>query len=344
MKNSSTHSLIYPSTFIIAEAGVNHNGSVTIAKKLIDIAVDAGADAVKFQTFKTEKLVCREAPKAKYQNKTIGESISQFEMLKRLELSHASHRILIEYCRKKGITFLSTPFDLGSVDFLNELGLKIFKIPSGEITNFPYLRRIGSFKKKVFMSSGMSDMDEIAAAIDILINAGTKRENITVLHANTEYPTPFEDVNLSAILSIKKAFLVKVGYSDHTPGIEIPVAAVALGASVIEKHFTLDKRMEGPDHKASLEPQELRAMIKAVRNIEKALGDGIKRPSASEIKNKGVVRKSIVAGKNIKKGEAFSVKNLTVKRPGFGISPIEWDNIIGKKAKKDFMSDEMIQI
>jgi len=344
MKNPSTHSLISPSTFIIAEAGVNHNGSIDTAKKMIDVASEAGANAVKFQTFKAEKLVCREAPKAKYQNKTIGGSISQFEMLKRLELSHASHRILIKHCSKKGITFLSTPFDLESIDFLNELAVKIFKIPSGEITNLPYLRKIGSLKKKVLMSSGMSDMDEIATAIDILINAGTKRENITILHANTEYPTPMKDVNLSAMLSIKKEFRVNVGYSDHTPGIEVPVAAVALGASVIEKHFTLDKRMKGPDHNASLEPLELRAMIKAIRNIEKALGDGIKRPSASELKNKAVVRKSIVAAKNIKKGEIFLIKNLAVKRPGFGISPMEWDRVVGQKARRDFAQDEIIEL
>lgn len=330
--------------FIIAEAGVNHNGSIKLAKKLIDVAVDAEADAVKFQTFKAEKIISRYAPKAEYQKKTTDKEESQLEMVKKLELDANTHEKLVRYCTKKGIIFLSTPFDIESIDLLSDIGLEIFKIPSGEITNLPYLRKIGSLKKRIILSTGMSDMGEIEDALDIIIKAGTQKENITVLHCNTEYPTPFEDVNLLAMLSIRDAFKVSVGYSDHTPGIEIPVAAVALGANVIEKHFTLDKNMEGPDHKASLEPNELAAMVKAIRNIEKAMGNGIKKPSASEIKNKPIARKSIVAAKEIKKGEMLSEETLAVKRPGIGISPLEWDRIIGRKAIKDFKRDDMIVI
>lgn len=330
--------------FIIAEAGVNHNGSIKLAKKLIDVAVDAEADAVKFQTFKAEKIISRYAPKAEYQKKTTDKEETQLEMVKKLELDADTHEELVRYCTKKGIIFLSTPFDIESIDLLYKLGLKIFKIPSGEITNLPYLRKIGRLKKRIILSTGMADMGEIEDALNILLEAGTRKENITVLHCNTEYPTSFEDVNLLAMLSIRDAFKVSVGYSDHTHGIEIPIAAVALGATVIEKHFTLDKNMEGPDHKASLEPHELKAMVHAIRNVEKALGSGIKKPSASEIKNKSIVRKSIVAAKDIKKGEMLSEETLAVKRPGIGISPSEWDRIIGRKAKRDYKEDELIEI
>lgn len=329
-------------TFIIAEIGVNHNGSIGIAKKLIDIAAEAGADAVKFQTFKAEMLVSRSAPKAKYQEKVTNAEETQFEMLKRLELSPEIHRDLIDYCKIKNITFLSAPFDLNSIALLKKLRLEIFKIPSGEITNMPYLRKIGALKKRIMLSTGMATMDEIEDALNILVNAGTKKQDITILHTNTEYPTPMEDVNLNAMLAIKEAFKVKVGYSDHTLGIEIPIAAVALGATVIEKHFTLDKNMKGPDHKASIEPNELKAMVKAIRNIETAIGDGIKKPSLSEFKNKPVVRKSIVAARDIKKGELFTEENLSVKRPGTGISPMLWDEIIGRLAVRDFKGDEQI--
>lgn len=331
-------------TFIIAEAGVNHNGSINIAKKLIDVAVDAGSDAVKFQTFKAERLVCKSAAKADYQKKTTNADESQIDMIKRLELNEDAHKGLMSYCRDKGVIFLSAPFDLESIDMLNNLGLEIFKIPSGEITNLSYLRNIGRLKKKVILSTGMSDLGEIGDAIQVLVASGTPKEDITVLHCNTEYPTPFEDVNLRAMLTIRDAFNVKVGYSDHTPGIEVPVAAVALGATVIEKHFTIDKNMKGPDHKASLEPEELKAMVKAIRNIEKALGDGVKKPSPSELKNKPVVRKSIVAARDIRKGETFTEDNITVKRPSTGISPMKWDEIIGKAAIRDFAENEFIEI
>jgi len=329
--------------FVIAEAGVNHNGSLEIAKKLIDIAVDAGADAVKFQTFRAEKIISKFAPKAKYQKKNTDKEESQLEMVKKLQLDASTHKKLIKHCKEKDIIFLSTPFDLESIDLLNEFDLEIFKIPSGEITNLPYLRKIGSLKKKVILSTGMADMEEIKYALNILVGAGTQKEDITVLHCNTEYPTPFEDVNLLAMLTIKEAFRINVGYSDHTTGIVIPIAAVALGAKVLEKHFTLDKNMQGPDHKASLEPHELKAMVRVIRNVEKALGNGIKKPSASEIKNKPIVRKSIVAAKEIKKGEALSEETLAVKRPGNGISPLEWHRVIGRRAMRDFKKDEMIE-
>ena len=331
-------------TFIIAEAGVNHNGSMDIAKKLIDIAKEIGADAVKFQTFKAERLVCKSARKAEYQKNTTDADESQFDMIKRLELNEDAHRELICYCKNKNIIFLSTPFDLESIDLLNKLGLEIFKIPSGEITNLPYIRKIGRLKKKVILSTGMADLEEIGNAINVLTEYGTRKDDITVLHCNTEYPTPFEDVNLLAMLTIREVFKVKVGYSDHTLGIEVPLAAVALGASIIEKHFTLDKNMDGPDHKASLDPLELKAMVNAIRNIEKALGNGVKKPSRSEMKNIQVVRKSIAAAKDIKKGEVFCEENITVKRPAVGISPMEWDNILGKRAKRDFKEDELIEI
>ena len=331
-------------TFIIAEAGVNHNGSVEIAKRMIEVAKECGADAIKFQTFKAEKVISKYAPKAEYQKQTTGETDSQLEMVKKLELSFDDFVALKEYCDELNIMFLSTPFDFEIIDFLNDLGLEIFKIPSGEITNLPYLEKIGKLGKKVILSTGMADLGEIEDALDILISCGTKKENITVLHCNTEYPTPYEDVNLLAMLTIKEAFKVKVGYSDHTLGIEIPIAAVALGASVIEKHFTLDKNMEGPDHKASLEPHELKAMIDAIVNIEKALGNGMKKPSKSELKNKDIVRKSIVAKREIKKGEIFTEDNITVKRPGTGISPMRWYEVLGKVAPKDYKEDELIKI
>lgn len=330
------------SVFIIAEAGVNHNGSLDLAKQLIDAAVDAKADAVKFQTFKTENLVSKNAEKAEYQKQSTQENESQFEMIKKLELNMDAHHILLEYCKQKNILFLSTPFDEDSIELLHTLGLEIFKIPSGEITNLPYLRQIGALNKRVILSTGMSNMDDIKAALSVLIQAGTKKENITVLHANTEYPTPMSDVNLNAMITIGKTFGVDYGYSDHTLGIEVDIAAVALGASVIEKHFTLDKAMKGPDHQASLEPEELKAMIKAIRNIELALGDGVKQPSLSEQKNIPVVRKSIVAKTAIKKGETFSYDNLTVKRPGTGITPMKWDDVLGKTAQHDYQEDELI--
>ena len=330
-------------TYIIAEAGVNHNGSLKLAKKMIDAAVDAGADAVKFQTFKAEKVVSRYAPKAEYQKRTTTAGESQLEMVKKLELNEAAHEELLACCRSRNIKFLSTPFDLESIDLLNKLGLEIFKIPSGEITNLPYLRKIGTLKKEIILSTGMADLGEIEDVLDVLTEAGMKLKNITILHCNTEYPTPMQDVNLNAIQTIKSAFPgTHVGYSDHTEGIEVSIAAVAMGATIIEKHFTLDKNMEGPDHKASLEPDELKAMVTAIRNIETALGNGIKKPSPSELKNKPIARKSIVAAKNIQKGKSFTEKNLTVKRPGTGISPMRWDEVVGQRASKDYKQDDLI--
>jgi len=331
------------SVFIIAEAGVNHNGSTELAKKLIDVAVNAGVNAVKFQTFKAEKLVSKNAQKATYQKENMNDgNDSQFDMLKKLELDIDTHHELIAYCNSKNIMFLSTPFDHDSIDMLNDLGLQIFKIPSGEITNLPYLRHIGSFNKKVILSTGMADIGEIEDALDVVINAGTHKENITVLHANTMYPTPMEDVNLNAMITIGNTFDVAFGYSDHTLGIEVDIAAVAMGASCIEKHFTLDKTMQGPDHKASLEPEELKAMVKAIRNIELALGSKVKKPSKSEKPNMEVARKSIVANSSIKKGERFNEDNLAIKRPGTGISPMQWDEIVGTIASKDYVEDELI--
>ena len=331
------------SVFIIAEAGVNHNGSVELAKKLIDVAVEAGVDAVKFQTFKAEKLVSKNAVKAEYQKININNGDdSQFNMLKKLELDVDTHHELIEYCNTQNIMFLSTPFDLDSIDLLYDLKLPIFKIPSGEITNLPYLRKIGSLQKKVILSTGMADIGEIEDALDVLAEAGTKKEDITVLHANTMYPTPMEDVNLKAMLTIGHTFDIAYGYSDHTLGIEVDVAAVAMGASCIEKHFTLDKTMDGPDHKASLEPDELIAMVKAIRNIEVALGSSVKKPSKSETPNIEVARKSIVASREIKDGEIFSEENLAIKRPGNGISPMRWDEIVGSVASRNYTEDELI--
>lgn len=331
-------------TLIIAEAGVNHNGSVDIAKELIKAAKDVGADAVKFQTFNTNSLVAKNADKADYQKKSTDKNESQFEMIKQLELNEDNHKELMKYCHENDIQFISSPFDFESIELLNELGLEIFKIPSGEIINLPYLTKIGKLNKKVFLSTGMSNLGEIEEALNTLIIAGTIKENITVLHCNTEYPTPYKDVNLNAMCSIKDAFQVKIGYSDHTEGIEIAIAAVALGAEIIEKHFTLDKNMKGPDHKASLEPDEFNMMVKAIRNIESGLGDGIKRCSESELKNINVVRKSIVALKPIFKDEKFSDLNIGLKRPGIGISPKYWHFVLGKVAKKNFDIDELIEL
>ncbi len=330
------------SVFIIAEAGVNHNGLIDNAYRLIDVAVEAGADAVKFQTFKAEKLVSKSADKANYQKQTTDESETQFEMIKKLELSVDVHKKLIKYCNERGIMFLSTPFDHESINLLNELGLEIMKIPSGEITNLPYLRHIGALKKKVILSTGMSTLEEVGDALSILINAGTAKENITVLHANTMYPTPLNDANLNAMLTIQQEFDITVGYSDHTMGIEADIAAVAMGASIIEKHFTLDNSLSGPDHKASLEPKELKAMVTSIRNIEKALGNGVKMPSNSEKPNISVARKSIVANQAIKIGDIFTEENITVKRPGNGISPMKWDEVVGSVSEKDYQIDELI--
>ena len=330
---------------IIAEAGLNHNGSLENAFKLIDAAVDAGVDYVKFQTFKSENLVSQSAKKADYQILNTGNSTdTQYEMLKKLELSHESHELLIDYCKQKNIQFFSTAFDLDSLEYLKEIGLELVKIPSGEITNLPYLRKAAQLFSQVILSTGMCTLEDIEAALNVFLKENISKENITILHCNTEYPTPMSDVNLKAMLSIQHEFGTDIGYSDHTLGIEVPVAAVALGASVIEKHFTLDKTMEGPDHAASLEPNQLKEMVKAIRNIEQAIsGDGIKKPSESEMKNVEIARKSIVALKDIKKGETLTEENITVKRPGTGISPMEWDDIIGKNAIKDFKKDEQIQ-
>ena len=327
---------------IIAEAGVNHNGSIATAKKMIDAAAEAGADLVKFQTFKAEALVTNKAEKADYQKSLTDKDESQFEMIKKLELDRSAHAELIDYCEKKNIQFLSTAFDNESVDLLAELNIPFYKIPSGEITNLPYLRHVGRMGKPVVMSTGMATLDEVRAAMEVLLDAGVEMDNLSILHCNTEYPTPMKDVNLWAMLTIQDELGVKVGYSDHTLGIEIPVAAVALGATIIEKHFTLDRTLPGPDHAASLEPHELKAMVAAIRNIEKAMGDGVKKPSPSEKKNITIARKSIVAKQPINKGEPFSEENIMVKRPGTGISPMEWDKILEKKSKQDYNPDDLI--
>ncbi len=326
--------------FVIAEAGVNHNGDIEIAKQLIDAASEAGADAVKFQTFQADSLVCRTAKKAEYQLETTDRTETQYDMLKKLELTPQMHRELIEHCLKRNIMFLSTPFDLESIKLLSELGMQIYKIPSGEITNLPYLREIAKQQKKIILSTGMSSMDEVKAAVNVLKNNGT--EDITLLHCNTQYPTPISDVNLLAMVKMREETGLPVGYSDHTQGIEVPIAAAALGAEVIEKHFTLDRKMEGPDHKASLEPQELMQMVVGIRKIESALGSKIKQVSESEMPNVAIVRKSIVAAANIKRGEKYTEKNLTTKRPATGISPMLWDEVIGKTADRDYKVDEII--
>ncbi len=328
------------STRIIAEAGVNHNGSLLLAKKMIDAAKEAGADYVKFQTFKPEKLVTKTAVKAEYQEQTTGKGESQLEMLKKLTLSEAEFLELEGYAREKKIGFISTPFDDESIEFLSKLDMDFWKIPSGEVTNYPYLVALAKTGKEIILSTGMCGINEIEEALETLRMNGAGR--ITLLHCNTEYPTPWEDVNLRAMNHLREQFEVPVGYSDHTKGIEVSIAAVACGATVIEKHFTLDKTMEGPDHMASLEPEELKSMVTAIRNIEKAMGDGIKKPTASESKNKSIVRKSIVAACEIKKGTPFSKENLTTKRPGDGISPMRWNDLIGKVAKQDYYVDEKI--
>jgi N,N'-diacetyllegionaminate synthase len=331
-------------TLIIAEAGVNHNGDIALAKQLIDAAAEAGADLVKFQTFNADRLATRAAKKADYQNQTTDSTESQHEMLSRLELTPDMHKELIAHCAIRNIGFFSTGFDIESLDLLVSLGQDYFKIPSGEITNLPYLRHIGRISKTVILSTGMANMGEIEAAIDALEQAGPLRSNITVLHCTTEYPTPMNEVNLRAMQSIAQAFGVAVGYSDHTNGIEVAIAAVAMGATVIEKHFTMDRNLAGPDHKASLEPTELKAMVTAIRNIEIALGDGIKRLTPSEANNKPVARKSLVAKCEIKLGEVFTADNVTSKRPGSGISPMRWDHVIGRIASRDFLADELIEL
>jgi N,N'-diacetyllegionaminate synthase len=329
-------------TLIIAEAGVNHNGDIKMAKTLIDIAADSGADLVKFQTFKADRLVTERAEKADYQIAATNSSESQHDMLRKLELTESMHHELIAHCASKKIGFFSTGFDIESLNLLIRLGQNLFKIPSGEITNLPYLRHIGKLNATVILSSGMSNMNEIDAAIKVLEESGTPRSKITVLHCTTSYPVPMSDVNLRAMQSIQNKFNVSVGYSDHTLGIEIPIAAVALGATVIEKHFTTDRSQPGPDHKASLEPVELKSMIDGIRAVELALGDGIKRVMPSEIANLGIARKSIMASQQINAGEIFTEGNLTTKRPGTGISPMDWNKFIGRAANRDYLADEFI--
>jgi len=329
-------------TIIIAEAGVNHNGNLDMAKELIKVASEAKADYVKFQTFKAKNTITKNAKKANYQKNTTDQRENQFDMVEKLELSKEMHVELISFSKNKNIKFLSTPFDHDSIELLKDLGLELFKIPSGEITNLPYLRHIGKLNKKIILSTGMANLKEVKNALDVLVSSGTKKSNITVLHANTEYPTPMEDVNLRAMLTIGKELGVNFGYSDHTLGIEVDIAAVALGACVIEKHFTLDCNLEGPDHKASLEPYQLKEMVKAIRNTELALGSDIKEPSKSEIPNIEIVRKSIVAKTKIKKGDILNETNLAVKRPGNGVSPMKWDEVIDTKATKNYKEDELI--
>lgn len=327
---------------VIAEAGVNHNGSFELAKKMVDAAKEAGVDYVKFQTFNPQKLVSKYAEKAKYQKETTGSDETQLQMLQKLTLTEDNFLSLRDYCKEVGIGFISTPFDLDSIAFLETFDMDFWKVPSGEVTNLPYLEAIARTKRKVVMSTGMCDMNEIQDAMEVLKKNGTTE--ITLLHCNTQYPTPYEHVNLSAMSTIKDTLHKEVGYSDHTQGIEVPIAAVAMGATVIEKHFTLDKNMEGPDHKASLDPTELKQMVSAIRNIEKAIGNGLKEPSSSELTNKAVARKSIVASREIKQGEILSEYNLTTKRPGTGISPMKWYEVIGKAAARDFSEDEIIEL
>lgn len=328
-------------TLVIAEAGVNHNGSYEIACQLVDAAKDAGADYIKFQTFHSENLVSKNAKKADYQVETTVED-TQLNMLKKLELSEQEFICLKDYCRKKEIRFLSTPFDFDSIRFLDQLDIPFWKIPSGDVTNYPYLVALAKTGKPIVMSTGMCDLSDISNAIRVLKENGAG--DISLLHCNTEYPTPYEDVNLRAVLTMKNEFGCEVGYSDHTKGIEIPIAAVVMGASIIEKHFTLDRNMEGPDHKASLEPDELKQMITSIRNIEKAMGSGEKAPTKSETKNISVARKSIIASRNIQQGEVFTESNITTKRPGSGISPMRWNEVLGQTAKRDFREDELIEI
>lgn len=330
------------SVIVIAEAGVNHNGDIEIAKSLVDVAVDAKADIVKFQTFSAERQVTKNASKAAYQRETTTSDETQYSMLKKLELNVEMHVELISYCKSRNIEFLSTGFDIQSVDLLQNLGQRLFKIPSGEITNYSYLKHIGELRKPVILSTGMSDLHEIKSALDIFEKTGVPKNFITILHCTTSYPAPMIDVNLKAMQTIHKEFDVAVGYSDHTLGIEIPIAAVALGASIIEKHFTLDRNLYGPDHKSSLEPKELKEMVKAIRNIELALGDGVKQMMPSEKSNREIVRKSLVAIKEIKSGDVFSLDNVAAKRPGNGISPMNWNKIVGKKSKRNYLVDDLI--
>lgn len=329
---------------VIAEAGVNHNGDMAMARRLIEVAAEAGADLVKFQTFSADRLVTPDARKAAYQAANTGNEDSQYAMLKQLELTHEMHLELIEHCRSCNIGFFSTGFDQASVDLLVSLGQELFKIPSGEITNLPYLRHVGALGKPVILSTGMADLQEVRAAVAALTSAGVAKADLTVLHCTTQYPTPMEAVNLRAMQTIARDLGVKVGYSDHTQGIEVSVAAVALGASVIEKHFTLDRTLPGPDHKASLEPQELCTLVSAIRNIELALGDGVKQLTPAEAGNLAVARKSIVASRDIKSGEVFTEENLVAKRPGTGISPMRWDDVIGRRAPRDFSANELISL
>ncbi len=332
-------------TLIIAEAGVNHNGDMELAKGLIEAAAAAGADMVKFQSFKTEAMVTKTAPKADYQKNKSGSADSQYHMLKKLELDRDQHLQLMAHCRLCGIQFLSTAFDPESIELLHSLAIPLYKIPSGEITNKPYLKAIASKHKPVIMSTGMSELSEIRSALAVLYENGLTKADITLLHCNTQYPTPMEEVNLRAMVQLRELLGLPVGYSDHTRGIEVPIAAVALGARVIEKHFTLDRRLPGPDHQASLEPRELKAMVSAIRNVEKALsGSGVKEPGIGESKNKEVVRKSIVAARAIRRGELLTEQNLGVKRPGNGISPMRWDEVLGQRAIRDFEQDEPIEL
>lgn len=331
------------SVFIISEAGVNHNGNINFAKELVDIAKSSGVNAIKFQTFKASELVTESAQKADYQKETTSNSETQYEMLKKLELSHNMHIELINYCQKKNILFLSSPFDCGSVEYLHNLNMSIFKIPSGEILHVPYLRKIATLNKPTILSTGMCTLEDIEFGVKILLNAGLDKSNLSLLHCTTEYPCPFEDVNLNAMKTIQNKFEVPVGYSDHTPGITIPIAAVAAGATIIEKHFTIDKSLPGPDHKASLDPQELKAMVEQIRIVEIAKGNGIKVPSQSEKKNIQIARKSIAAKNNIQIGDSFTEDNLICKRPGNGISTTEWDKLIGAQAKKVYETNELIR-
>jgi N,N'-diacetyllegionaminate synthase len=329
---------------VIAEAGVNHNGSLETAKRLVEVAANAGADFVKFQTFNADDIVTKTADKAEYQKIATGNDVSQYEMLKSLELTSDMHEQLLEHCDNFSIGFLSTGFDQSSVAYLVSLGQQLVKVPSGEITNLPYLKFVGSLGLPVILSTGMSSLEEVGDALNVLKNAGTDNDRVTVLHCTSEYPAPFENVNLNAMQTISKEFGVSVGYSDHTTGIEISIAAAALGATVIEKHFTLDRALPGPDHKASLEPDELVALVKSIRNIEIALGDGSKVPSNGENKNKLIARKSIVARQDIHSGDSFTLDNLTTKRPGTGVSPMKWHEILGKTATRDYLQDEIIEL
>lgn len=328
--------------FIIAEAGVNHNGDINLAKRLIEEAAKAGADAVKFQTFKASKLVTKDAKMAVYQEQNTGVIESQYDMLKKLELDYEDYPELIKHCEENNIQFMSSPFDIESLEFLSQYNLAYMKIGSGEITNIPLLRAVAKSSKRVILSTGMSNIGDIERAL--LTLSEEDLDEIILLHCNTEYPTPYEDVNLNVMKTLEQVFAVRVGYSDHTIGIEVPIAAVALGATVIEKHFTLDKHMEGPDHKASLESSELKQMVQSIRNIEKSIGSTVKTPTQSEIKNRDIARKSIVASRKIIIGESYTEENLTVKRPGTGISPVMWDFVIGRKAIKTFEEDELIEI